>query len=122
MSLTASEGDLGAVVAWLNEQRLTQPAELHRRLTILEGLMASTDDKLAELTANLDNIAGDVQWLKDEAQRLQDELAAQEPGLAAKLQPLVDRTRALADSVPDQTATPPAANPEPTPEPEPPTA
>lgn len=99
--------DLATVTAWLNEQRLSTPHELHRRLTTMETLMSEVDDKLAAITANLDNIAADIQRLNDLATALQTELADLDPALAAKLQPLVDLSQQIADATPEPTPEPP---------------
>lgn len=93
--------DLAAAVAWFNEQRLTQPHELHRRLSTLEEHMATSDAQIATITANLENIRGDVQRLSDLATSLQTEIAQQDPVLAAKLQPLVDLSAQIAAKTPE---------------------
>jgi outer membrane biosynthesis protein TonB len=133
---------------WLDRLQAAQPANHALRLTNVEAqlttlqvalaasvqmahnqetFMAATDDKISELTANLQNIEGDVQRLNEltpqlqtEVARLQDELAAQDPALAAKLQPLVDLSQQIADATPEPTPAPaPAPAPTPTPEPTP---
>lgn len=55
--------DLAAVITWLNEQRLSQPEELHRRVTTLEEHMATSAEQIATINANLANIQSDVQRL-----------------------------------------------------------
>lgn len=68
-----------AVIAWLDQQRLSQPAELHRRVTTLEERMSLTADQIAAVTANLENIQGDVARLNQLAIDLQGQIAAQDP-------------------------------------------
>lgn len=103
--------DPTAVFAWLNEQRLSEPRELHRRLSALESLiptleahMALVDDKLAALSAALDNLTGDVARLAADLAAARDELAQADPALAAKLAPLVERAEALAAVTPEPEA------------------
>lgn len=121
-----------------------QPAEHDRRLTTLESqhvtstlalgalaqkihnleaYMALSDEKIAAITANLQNIQGDVARLNELTPQLQGqidalrgELDAVDPALAAKLQPLEDLSRQIADATPEPVVVP---DPEPTPEPEP---
>lgn len=98
---TPDLGDLGEAVAYLLEQKLSQPAELHRRVTLLEEHMATTNEQIAAVTANLQNIQGDVQRLNDLATQLQTEIEQQDPALAARLQPLVDLSGQIAAATPD---------------------
>lgn len=109
-------------LVWLDELRLSRPAELHRRVTDLEAQtlsaelaidaliqrtdqledrMASTDDQVAAINANLQNIQGDIQRLNDLATSLQTEIANQDPALATKLQPLVDLSQQIAAATPE---------------------
>jgi len=89
---------LAAAIGWLNEQRLTQPHELHRRLNTLETFMTATDDKIAALAANLANIQADVQRLSDLAVSIQ---AQTDAATAVKLQPLVDLSAQIAARTPE---------------------
>lgn len=97
----STDADLTAAVAFINEQRLTQPHELHRRLTNLEAHLSATDDQIAAVTANLANIQADVQRLSDLAVQLQADIAAIDPVTAAKLQPLVDLSGQIAAATPE---------------------
>ena len=117
-----------------------QPAEHDRRLTTLEsqhvtstlavGALAQTihnlearmslsDDQIATIKGNLENIQGDVARLNELVPQLQTtvgdlqaEIAQQDPATAAKLQPLVELSQQIADATPDPL-------PEPAPEPAP---
>lgn len=101
--------DLTAVLTWLNDLRLSQPEELHRRLTNLEEHMASTDDKITELKSVLNNIQGDVSRLAADLQAARDEIAAQDPALAAKLDPVLEQARAIDAATPELAPTEPTA-------------
>lgn len=92
---------LAAAIGYINEQRLTQPHELHRRLTTLEGHMATTDAQITAINANLANIRADVQRLSDLAASLQTEIAQTDAATAAKLQPLVDLSQQIAATTPE---------------------
>lgn len=83
-----------------------------QKINQLEVGMAQHDEQLAAVSANLDNVSGDVEWLHTEVVRLQNEAQAKDSEFAAALQPLVDKTAELAGRTPDR-------QPEPTPEPEP---
>lgn len=76
---------LAATIGYINEQRLTQLHELHRRLDALEGHMATTDAQIAAINANLESIRADVQRLSE----------------AAKLQPLVGLSKQIAGTTPE---------------------
>lgn len=102
-----------------HDQRLTTLESQHITSTLALGLlaqmthnlevhMALTDDQIAAITGNLQNIAGDVARLNElvpqfqtQVADLQAELQAQDPETAAKLQPLVDLSQQIADATPD---------------------
>lgn len=95
-------GDLGEVVAYIRgQQLLADPAGLYRRLTALEARMSLVDDQIAAITANLENLRGDVTRLNALAVELQGEIAAQDPATAARLQPLVDLSAEIAGITPE---------------------
>lgn len=96
-----TEGALAAAIDYINMQRLTQPHELHRRLTALEARMSLVDDQITAVTANLENLRGDVQRLAALAAELQGAIAAQDPATAARLQPLVDLSAEIAGITPE---------------------
>ena len=100
LPLFTLEGQQAVIVAAL--------AAHAQQIELLEVQMATTDEQIALIKGNLDNVRGDVTRLTAEIERVQSELDQVDPALAAKLQPLVDQSRAIAD-----------ATPEPTPEPEP---
>lgn len=143
-------------VEWLARLGAAQPAEVQQRLAALEAQqttstvalaalaqmvhnlevrMALTDDQINTLTANLQNIQGDIARLNEltpqlrtQIAELQTELEAQDPETAAKLQPLVDLSQQIADATPEPVVVPepvepgpvdPTPTPEPTPAPEP---
>jgi chromosome segregation ATPase len=107
---------------WMAKLAAAQPAEVLLRLTNVEAqlttltvavaasvqqihnqevAMATTDEQVAAVKANLDNITGDVSRLTSEIERVQAELEQVDPALAEKLQPLVDQSRAIADATPE---------------------
>jgi chromosome segregation ATPase len=122
------------VAEWLARLSAAQPAEVLQRLAALEAQqttsavalaalaqkiynledkMALADDKIASITANLQNIQGDVARLNEltpqltaEVARLRGELEAQDPALAAKLQPLEDLSQQIADATPEPVVVP----------------
>jgi uncharacterized phage infection (PIP) family protein YhgE len=115
LRLLTPEGRQSTIVAAL--------AAHAQKIRNLEVYMALTDDKISELTANLQNIQGDIARLNEltpqlqsQVASLQAELEAQDPALAEKLQPLVDLSQQIADATPEPVVVP---DPEPTPEPSP---
>lgn len=104
-----SPEDLREVLSFIRgRQLLADPADLYDRLITLEERMAEYDAQLAALTANVDNIRADVQWLHGELVRLQTEAAGRDSAFAAALQPLVDKTAQIAAATPEPTVPAPA--------------
>lgn len=64
--------------------------------------MTATDDKVAEIKATLDNIAGDVSRLTADLQAIAS-YAAQDPALAAKLYPILAQAQAIDAATPEPT-------------------
>lgn len=105
LRLLTSEGQQAVIVAAL--------ATYAQKIHDLEDEMALTDEKIASITANLQNIQGDVARLNEltpqltaEVSRLRGELEAQDPELAAKLQPLEELSKQIADATPDPVEVP----------------
>lgn len=63
--------------------------------------MATTDEQITAITANLENIRADIQRLSDGLVAVQQELAQVDPATAAKLQPLVDLSQQIAAATPE---------------------
>lgn len=103
--------DPTAVFAWLNEQRLSEPRELHRRVTILEENMATVAEQAAELTALVAKIDADVTRLNDaravldaRVADLEAQLAGIDPALAELLEPVKAAAAALDARTPEPEA------------------
>ena len=73
--------------------------------------MSATDDKVAEIRTVLGNIQGDVTRLAADLQAARDEIAAQDPALAAKLDPILEQARAIDAATPEPAPTPAPAEP-----------
>lgn len=102
---TPDPGDLAEVVDYIRGHRLlADPAGLYRRLTTLEAHMSLVDDQIAAVTANLENLRGDVTRLNTLAASLQAQIAQQDPATAALLQPLVDLSAEIAGITPEPAA------------------
>lgn len=106
--MTTPDG-LADVVDYIRGQRLlADPAALHRRLTTMEEHMSATDDKVAEIRTVLGNIQGDVTRLAADLQAARDAIAAQDPALAAKLDPILEQARAIDAATPEPAPVEPA--------------
>lgn len=102
--------DLAAAVAYINEQRLSEPRELHRRTTTLEEHMATVAEQVVDITARLAKVDADL-TRRDEAQaalaakvaELEARLAevVPEEELAALLEPVKSAVAALDDRTPE---------------------
>lgn len=64
-------------------------SKMLNRLDRLEHAMSQVDDAIAELNTATNDVAEDLE-------RLRDEVAAFDAGTAEKIQPIVDRLRSLA--------------------------
>lgn len=63
--------------------------------------MATSEEQITAVTANLNNIRGDVQRLNGLVVDLQNQAATGDAITAEKLQPLVDLSKQIADATPE---------------------